>query len=214
MIDNYDSFTYNLVQYLGELGAEVETVRNDVVTVDELLTGGYERCVISPGPCTPTEAGISVEVSRRLPEAGVPTLGVCLGHQSMAVAFGGNVRLHEPVHGKATTVEHDGRTIFAGLANPLTVGRYHSIVVDPELPDCLEASAHGGGVLMALRHRELPVEGVQFHPESVLTQQGRELLANFLGVAPPRAGSATDVASTASDGAAAGGAETRAEAAR
>jgi len=180
VIDNYDSFTYNLVQYLGELGAEVHAVRNDAATVEELLGDGYERCVISPGPCTPNEAGISVEVSRRFPEAGVPTLGVCLGHQSMAQAFGGRVLLHAPVHGKATTIEHDGRTIFAGLSSPLTVGRYHSLVVGEDLPDCLEASAHGGGVLMALRHRELPAEGVQFHPESVLTDEGKRLLENFL----------------------------------
>ncbi len=180
VIDNYDSFTYNLVQYLGELGAEVCAVRNDRSTVDQLLEDSYDRCVISPGPCTPNEAGISVEVSRRLPEAGVPTLGVCLGHQSMAQAFGGSVQLHAPIHGKATTIEHDGRTIFQGLSSPLVVGRYHSLVVAEDLPDCLEASARGGGVLMALRHRELPAEGVQFHPESVLTEQGKELLANFL----------------------------------
>jgi anthranilate synthase/aminodeoxychorismate synthase-like glutamine amidotransferase len=180
VIDNYDSFTYNLVQYLGELGADVRVVRNDRARVDELLREDYARCVISPGPCTPDEAGISLEVARRLPQAGVPTLGVCLGHQALAQAFGGQVKLHPPVHGKATTIEHDGRTIFDGLSSPLTVGRYHSLVVSPELPDCLEESARGGGVLMALRHRELPAEGVQFHPESVLTQQGRELLANFL----------------------------------
>jgi anthranilate synthase/aminodeoxychorismate synthase-like glutamine amidotransferase len=180
VIDNYDSFTYNLVQYLGELGAEVRTVRNDRATVEELLDEGYERCVISPGPCTPDEAGISLEIARRMPESGVPTLGVCLGHQAMAQAFGGQVMLNPPVHGKATTIEHDGRTIFTGLSCPLTVGRYHSLVVAPELPDCLEESARGGGVLMGLRHRELPAEGVQFHPESVLTEQGRELLANFL----------------------------------
>lgn len=187
-IDNYDSFTYNLVQYLGELGAEVVTVRNDAVMVEELLEGDYERCVISPGPCTPNEAGISLEVARRLPEAGIPTLGVCLGHQSMAQAFGGTVKLHAPVHGKATTIEHDGRTIFRGLASPLTVGRYHSLVVDSELPDCLEATAQGGGVLMGLRHRQLPAEGVQFHPESVLTEQGKQLLANFLGLDWPVVG--------------------------
>jgi anthranilate synthase/aminodeoxychorismate synthase-like glutamine amidotransferase len=181
VIDNYDSFTYNLVQYLGELGAEVCAVRNDRATVEELLGAGYERCVISPGPCTPNEAGISLEVARRMPEAGIPTLGVCLGHQSMAQAFGGSVLLHRPVHGKATTIEHDGRTIFEGLSSPLTVGRYHSLVVADDLPDCLEASAHGGGVLMALRHRELPAEGVQFHPESVLTDEGKQLMANFLG---------------------------------
>ncbi len=180
VVDNYDSFTYNLVQYLGELGGEVCAVRNDQAAVDELLDAGYERCVISPGPCTPNEAGISLEVARRLPEAGIPTLGVCLGHQSMAQAFGGTVKLHDPIHGKATTIEHDGRTIFAGLSSPLTVGRYHSLVVDPELPDCLEESARGGGVLMGLRHRELPAEGVQFHPESVLTEEGRQLLSNFL----------------------------------
>jgi anthranilate synthase/aminodeoxychorismate synthase-like glutamine amidotransferase len=184
MIDNYDSFTYNLVQYLGALGADVHTVRNDRASVDELLGEGYERCVVSPGPCTPNEAGISLEVVRRLPEAGVPTLGVCLGHQALAQAFGGLVKLNAPVHGKATTIEHDGRTIFRGLSSPLTVGRYHSLVVDPELPDCLEASANGGGVLMALRHRELPAEGVQFHPESVLTDEGKELLSNFLGGRP------------------------------
>jgi anthranilate synthase/aminodeoxychorismate synthase-like glutamine amidotransferase len=189
VIDNYDSFTYNLVQYLGELGAAATAVRNDRATVEELLAGGYERCVISPGPCTPNEAGISVEVARRLPEAGVPTLGVCLGHQSLAQAFGGKVELHSPVHGKATTIEHDGRSIFAGLPSPLTVGRYHSLVVADELPGCLEASARGGGgVLMALRHRELPAEGVQFHPESVLTSEGKHLLANFLGVSWPAAG--------------------------
>jgi anthranilate synthase/aminodeoxychorismate synthase-like glutamine amidotransferase len=181
VIDNYDSFTYNLVQYLGELGADVETVRNDRATVSGLLEGDrYERCVVSPGPCTPEKAGITLEVMRRMPEAGIPTLGVCLGHQALAQAFGGRVTLNPPVHGKATTIVHDGRTIFAGLSSPLTVGRYHSLVVDPELPDCLEESARGGGVLMGLRHRDLPAEGVQFHPESVLTEQGRELLRNFL----------------------------------
>jgi anthranilate synthase/aminodeoxychorismate synthase-like glutamine amidotransferase len=181
VIDNYDSFTYNLVQYLGELGADVHAVRNDRATVDELLERAYDRCVVSPGPCTPEKAGISIELVRRMPQAGVPTLGVCLGHQALAQAFGGRVRLHPPVHGKSTTIEHDGRTIFDGLSSPLRVGRYHSLVVDEQLPDCLEQSAHGDGVLMALRHRELPAEGVQFHPESVLTDEGKQLLANFLG---------------------------------
>jgi anthranilate synthase/aminodeoxychorismate synthase-like glutamine amidotransferase len=180
VLDNYDSFTYNLVQYLGELGADVHTVRNDRASVDELLAAGYERCVVSPGPCTPDDAGITLELVRRMPEAGVPTLGVCLGHQALAQAFGGEVKLNPPVHGKATTIEHDGRTIFRGLPTPLTVGRYHSLIVDAALPDCLEESARGGGVVMGLRHRQLPAEGVQFHPESVLTEQGRELLANFL----------------------------------
>jgi anthranilate synthase/aminodeoxychorismate synthase-like glutamine amidotransferase len=183
VLDNYDSFAYNLVQYLGELGAEVDTVRNDQASVAELLGAGYERCVVSPGPCTPDVAGISLELVRRMPEAGVPTLGVCLGHQALAQAFGGIVRLNPPVHGKATTIEHDGRTIFTGLSSPLTVGRYHSLVVDPQLPDCLEQSARGDGVVMAVRHRELPAEGVQFHPESVLTVDGKRLLANFLGAA-------------------------------
>jgi anthranilate synthase/aminodeoxychorismate synthase-like glutamine amidotransferase len=180
VLDNYDSFAYNLVQYMGELGTDVETVRNDRASVEELLARAYDRCVVSPGPCTPEKAGISLELVRRMPEAGVPTLGVCLGHQALAQAFGGRVELNPPVHGKATSIEHDGRTIFAGLSSPLTVGRYHSLVVDPALPDCLEQSASGDDVLMGLRHRELPAEGVQFHPESVLTEEGRSLLANFL----------------------------------
>ena len=180
IIDNYDSFTYNLVQYLGELGAEVEVVRNDRATVDELLARQPDRVVVSPGPCTPNEAGISLEVMRRFPEAGVATLGVCLGHQAMAQAFGGRVVRGEPVHGKTAEAEHDGRTIFDGLESPLVVGRYHSLVVDKELPNELEVSARSGEVIMGLRHRELPLEGVQFHPESVLTPHGKELLRNFL----------------------------------
>ena len=180
VVDNYDSFTYNLVQYLGELGAELEVVRNDVETTDELLARRPDRVIVSPGPCTPNEAGVSVEVMRRFPEAGVPTLGVCLGHQSLAQAFGGKVVRHLPVHGKTTTIEHDGRTIFAGLPSPLTVGRYHSLVVDENVPDCFEVSASGGGVVMAVEHRELPAYGVQFHPESVLTPDGKKLLENFL----------------------------------
>jgi anthranilate synthase/aminodeoxychorismate synthase-like glutamine amidotransferase len=180
VVDNYDSFTYNLVQYLGELGAELEVVRNDHAAVEDLLIRGYDRVVVSPGPCTPNEAGMSLEVVRRFPEAGVPLLGVCLGHQSLAQAFGGKVIQHEPVHGKTTVIEHDGRTIFTGLQSPLTVGRYHSLVVDSELPDCLVQTAWGGGVVMGVRHRELPAEGVQFHPESVLTDDGKALLQNFL----------------------------------
>jgi anthranilate synthase/aminodeoxychorismate synthase-like glutamine amidotransferase len=180
VLDNYDSFTYNLVQYLGELGAEIEVVRNDHATVEELLLRGYDRLIVSPGPCTPNEAGISLEAVRRFPVAGVPTLGVCLGHQALVQAWGGRVIRHEPIHGKTTEIDHDGRTIFHGLPEPLEVGRYHSLVADPELPECLERSAFGGEVVMAVRHRELPAEGVQFHPESVLTEQGRELLGNFL----------------------------------
>ena len=181
VVDNYDSFTYNLVQYLGELGAEVDVVRNDRASVDDLLERSPDRVVVSPGPCTPNEAGISLDAMRRFPEAGVATLGVCLGHQSLAQAFGGRVVRHVPVHGKTTTIEHDGRTLFRGLDSPLTVGRYHSLVVEEEtVPDAFEVSARGGGVIMGLRHRELPAEGVQFHPESVLTPDGRELLRNFL----------------------------------
>ena len=187
VIDNYDSFTYNLVQYLGELGADTDVVRNDVATVDELLARGADRLVISPGPCTPAEAGISVEAARRFPEAGVPTLGVCLGHQSMVEAFGGRVVRGEPIHGKDAQVEHDGRTLFAGLPNPLTVGRYHSLIADPELPGELELSASCDGTVMAVRHSALPAEGVQFHPESILTPAGKEILANFLGVPAPAA---------------------------
>jgi anthranilate synthase/aminodeoxychorismate synthase-like glutamine amidotransferase len=180
VLDNYDSFTYNLVQYLGELGAEIEVVRNDHATVDALLLRGYDQLIVSPGPCTPNEAGISLEAVRRFPAAGVPTLGVCLGHQALVQAWGGRVIRHEPIHGKTTEIEHDGRTIFSGLPAPLEVGRYHSLVADPELPASLERSAFGGEVVMAVRHRELPAEGVQFHPESVLTDHGRELLGNFL----------------------------------
>jgi anthranilate synthase/aminodeoxychorismate synthase-like glutamine amidotransferase len=180
VVDNYDSFTYNLVQYLGELEAEVEVVRNDHATVEDLLLRGYDRVIVSPGPCTPDDAGISLEAVRRFPQAGVPTLGVCLGHQALVQAWGGKVIQHQPVHGKTTQVQHDGRTIFRGLREPLEVGRYHSLVADPDLPPVLEQSAFGGDVVMAVRHRELPAEGVQFHPESVLTEQGRELLANFL----------------------------------
>jgi anthranilate synthase/aminodeoxychorismate synthase-like glutamine amidotransferase len=184
-IDNYDSFTYNLVQYLGELGADLDVVRNDQASVDELLEREYDRVIVSPGPCTPNEAGISLEAVRRFPEAGVATLGVCLGHQSLAQAFGGTVVRHVPVHGKTTTIEHDGRTIFAGLPSPLTVGRYHSLVVaDDAVPDAFDVSARGGGVVMAIRHRELPAEGVQFHPESVLTDSGKQMLENFLREPP------------------------------
>ena len=181
VVDNYDSFTYNLVQYLGELGAELDVVRNDMATVDELLERRPDRVVVSPGPCTPAEAGISVEAMRRFPETGIATLGVCLGHQSLAEAFGGKVIRHLPVHGKTTTIEHDGKAIYAGLPDPLKVGRYHSLVVDEDLPDCFDKTSVGGGVIMGIRHKELPAEGVQFHPESVLTDHGKTLLGNFLG---------------------------------
>jgi anthranilate synthase/aminodeoxychorismate synthase-like glutamine amidotransferase len=180
VIDNYDSFTYNLVQYLGELGAEPEVVRNDVETIEALLARKPDRVIVSPGPCTPNEAGVSVDVMRRFPEAGVPTLGVCLGHQSLAQAFGGQVVRHVPVHGKTTEITHDGTGLFAGMSSPLTVGRYHSLVVDPQMPACLRITASGDGVVMAVEHRDLPAYGVQFHPESVLTPEGKTLLRNFL----------------------------------
>jgi anthranilate synthase/aminodeoxychorismate synthase-like glutamine amidotransferase len=178
VVDNYDSFTYNLVQYLGELGADVEVLRNDV---DELLEREPDRVIVSPGPCTPDDAGLSMRAVRSFGEAGTPVLGVCLGHQSLAQEFGGRVVRGEPVHGKTADIEHDGKTIYAGLDSPLTVGRYHSLIVDSEgLPDELEVSARAGDVVMGVRHTELPLEGVQFHPESVLTPQGKQMLRNFL----------------------------------
>ena len=181
VIDNYDSFTYNLVQYLGELGAEPDVMRNDKATAAELLDRRHDRLVISPGPCTPADAGISIEVARSFPKAGVPTLGVCLGHQALVEAFGGRTIRGDPIHGKDAEIEHDGKGILRGLDSPLRAGRYHSLVADPELPSDLELSATLGDVVMGVRHRELPAEGVQFHPESVLTPQGKDILRNFLG---------------------------------
>jgi anthranilate synthase/aminodeoxychorismate synthase-like glutamine amidotransferase len=181
VIDNYDSFTYNLVQYLGELGAEPEVVRNDKASMGELIARRPDRVVVSPGPCTPAEAGVSVEAARAFPEAGVPTLGVCLGHQSIVEAFGGRTVRGEPVHGKDAEVEHDGAGVLRGLPSPLRAGRYHSLVADPDLPTELELSASLDGVVMGVRHRRLPAEGLQFHPESVLTPAGKDILRNFLG---------------------------------
>jgi anthranilate synthase/aminodeoxychorismate synthase-like glutamine amidotransferase len=180
VIDNYDSFTYNLVQYLGELGAEPEVVRNDRSTVPELIERRPDRLVISPGPCTPAEAGVSTDAARAFAQAGIPTLGVCLGHQALVEAFGGRTVRGEPIHGKDAAIEHDGRGVLRGLESPLRAGRYHSLVADPDLPDELELSASLDGVVMGVRHRELPAEGVQFHPESVLTPLGKDLLRNFL----------------------------------
>ena len=179
VLDNYDSFTYNLVQYLAELGAKPEVFRNDAVSVEQL--GDYQALVISPGPGTPAEAGISVEAIRRL-SGTMPVLGVCLGHQALAEAFGGRVVRHQPVHGKTSLVRHDGRTPFGGLADPFPAGRYHSLVVEPDsLPSELEVSSWTeDGVVMGLRHRSHPTFGVQFHPESVLTVDGKRLLTNFM----------------------------------
>lgn len=181
VVDNYDSFTYNLVQQLGELGAAVEVFRHDAITVDGVLDRAPDRVVVSPGPCTPDEAGISLEVVRRVPEAGIPLLGVCLGHQALGQAFGGRVIRHEPVHGKTCEIEHDGRGLYAGLPERVVVGRYHSLVLaEDDLPDAFEVTSRGGGVVQGVRHRELPAEGVQFHPESVLTPEGRGMLGRFL----------------------------------
>ena len=183
VIDNYDSFTYNLVQYLGELGSEIRVVRNDEVTVDEIEKEiKPERILISPGPGTPDSAGISLTVIERFADK-VPILGVCLGHQVIGQHFGGKVvRASEPVHGKPVIIDHDGKTIFKDLPNSFAAGRYHSLIVDRDsLPDCLEISASSpDGLIMGLRHKKLPIEGVQFHPESILTEHGRKLLQNFM----------------------------------
>ena len=182
IIDNYDSFTYNLVQYLGELGARIEVRRNDRVTLDEIERMAPERIVISPGPKTPSDAGICIDLIQSF-SGRVPILGVCLGHQAIGQAFGGNViRAPEIMHGKTSPISHDGKTIFSGLANPFQATRYHSLIVEREsLPGCLAVSATSpDGLIMGLRHRKMKVEGVQFHPESVLTDAGKQLLANFL----------------------------------
>ena len=183
VLDNYDSFTYNLVQYLGELGADMRIVRNDEVSVDEIEDElKPERILISPGPGTPDKAGITLEVIGRF-AAKLPILGVCLGHQAIGQHFGGSVvRAPEPVHGKPVEVRHDGKTIFEGIAGSFNAGRYHSLIVEREsLPECLEISAESpDGIIMAMRHRDLPIEGVQFHPESILTEHGKVLLKNFL----------------------------------
>ena len=182
MIDNYDSFTYNQVQYLGELGAGIEVRRNDQTTLEEIERMAPERIVISPGPKTPTEAGICLELIQKF-TGRMPILGVCLGHQAIGQAFGGKViRAPEIMHGKTSEIHHDGKTVFAGLPNPFPATRYHSLIVErASLPACLEVSATSpDGLIMGLRHREMKVEGVQFHPESVLTAAGKQLLANFL----------------------------------
>ena len=188
VLDNYDSFTYNLVQYMGELGAEIEVRRNDEVTPEEVVAMKPERILLSPGPCTPQEAGVLIPLIQHvagLPRGEqIPLLGVCLGHQAIGAAFGGEViRADKLMHGKTSVVDHDGRTIFHNLPQPMTCTRYHSLIVAEEsFPDELEVSARvaGESMIMALRHRKLPIEGVQFHPESVLTDHGKQLIANFL----------------------------------
>ncbi len=179
VIDNYDSFTYNLVHLFEELGAEVRVFRNDAITVEDAEALEPTHLLISPGPGRPADAGVSVELIRRLAPR-VPTLGVCLGHQAIVEAFGGKVIQGDPVHGKDAEVSHDGKTIFTGLDSPMEAGRYHSLIAHPDLPSDFEISATYGDVVMAVRHRELPAEGVQFHPESILTPQGKRLLENFL----------------------------------
>ena len=182
MIDNYDSFTYNLVQYLGELGEELVVKRNDEITLQEIEDLSPDFLMISPGPCSPDEAGISLEVIRHF--AGkIPIFGVCLGHQSIAQVFGGDVvRAERLMHGKTSEILHDGLTVFKDLEHPLTATRYHSLIVKPDtLPDCFETSAWTEeGEIMAIRHKELPIEGVQFHPESIMTASGKEMLKNFI----------------------------------
>jgi anthranilate synthase/aminodeoxychorismate synthase-like glutamine amidotransferase len=183
MIDNYDSFTYNLVQYLGQLGADVVVRRNDAIGLEEIQDLGPEAIFLSPGPCTPEQAGISVDVVRRF-SGTIPILGVCLGHQAIGHAFGAKVvRAGRLMHGKTSPILNDGRTLFKGLPNPFSAGRYHSLLVERDsLPACLEVSAETAeGEVMAVRHREYPVEGIQFHPESILTPQGKRILRNFLG---------------------------------
>jgi anthranilate synthase/aminodeoxychorismate synthase-like glutamine amidotransferase len=182
MIDNYDSFTFNIVQYLGQMGEDVQVYRNDKTTIDGIRKLKPQAIFLSPGPGAPHQAGITVDVIRAFYKT-LPIMGICLGHQSIGFAFGGEVvRAQRIMHGKVSPVEHDGKTIFAGLPNPFTAGRYHSLVVRPEtLPSCLEASAKTAeGEIMGLRHKDYPVEGIQFHPESVLTPQGKRILRNFL----------------------------------
>lgn len=189
LIDNYDSFTWNLVHYLGEIGADVAVRRNDALSVADALALRPEAIVLSPGPCTPAEAGICTDLCRAALREGVPLLGVCLGHQAIGAAFGGRVvRCHEIVHGKTSAMHHDGRGVFAGLPSPFSATRYHSLIVAREgLPGCLEVTSWlGDGTIMGLRHREGPVEGVQFHPESIASEHGHQLLRNFLAMARAR----------------------------
>ncbi|SDE92564.1 anthranilate synthase component II [Limimaricola pyoseonensis] len=190
LIDNYDSFTWNLVHYLGELGAEVVVKRNDEIGVDEAMAMGPEGIVLSPGPCDPDQAGICLDLTRAAAESRMPLLGVCLGHQTIGQAFGGRVvRCHEIVHGKTAQMLHQGRGVFAGLPSPFLATRYHSLVVERDsLPESLEITAElADGTIMGLAHRDLPIEGVQFHPESIASEHGHQMLKNFLDRLPGRA---------------------------
>jgi anthranilate synthase/aminodeoxychorismate synthase-like glutamine amidotransferase len=216
MIDNYDSFTYNLVQFLGELGADITVKRNDHVTIAEIEAAEPTHLVVSPGPCTPNEAGISMDAIAHFGAARLPVLGVCLGHQAIGQAFGGVVRrAGAPVHGKTDQIHHAGAGVFAGLPDPFTATRYHSLVVDEDLPECLALTAwNEEGIVMGVGHRDLPVHGVQFHPESVLTEVGLDLLATFLRLTGAHCGAEAPASTDGAAGeaayeAGAGGAEER-----
>lgn len=188
VIDNYDSFTWNLVHYVMELGVEVRVERNDALTATQALATGARAILLSPGPCTPNEAGVSLDLVAACADSRTPLLGVCLGHQSIGQHFGGRVVRGGLMHGKTSAIEHDGSGVFAGLPSPFTATRYHSLVVE-DVPDCLVANAHADSLVMGLRHRELPIHGVQFHPESIATEHGHAIIANFLTIAglEPRA---------------------------
>ncbi len=188
LIDNYDSFTYNLFHFLGEVGAEMQVVRNDQITVDEALALAPEGVILSPGPCTPNEAGICLDMVKACADRALPLLGVCLGHQSIGQAFGGRiVRAQQVMHGKISDIQHDGKGLFAGLPSPLKVTRYHSLTIDPaSMPDCLEVTARSDdGVIQGVQHKSLPIHGLQFHPESIASQRGKDMLANFLTLSRP-----------------------------
>lgn len=188
LIDNYDSFTYNLYHYLGEVGATMEVVRNDQISVEQALAMAPEGVILSPGPCTPNEAGICLDMVQACAERGLPLLGVCLGHQSIGQAFGGQiVRAQQVMHGKISEIQHENNGLFAGLPNPLKVTRYHSLTIEPaSLPACLEVTARSeDGVIQGVQHKTLPIHGLQFHPESIASQRGKDMLANFLSLSRP-----------------------------
>ncbi len=188
LIDNYDSFTYNLFHFLGEVGAEMQVVRNDQITVEEAMAMAPEGVILSPGPCTPNEAGICLDMVKACADRALPLLGVCLGHQSIGQAFGGRiVRAQQVMHGKISDITHEGKGLFSGLPNPLKVTRYHSLTIEPtSLPDCLEVTARSDdGVIQGVQHKSLPIHGLQFHPESIASQRGKDMLSNFLTLSRP-----------------------------